>query len=245
MIRNFKALGLALVAVFAFSALSASGASAQHSQQGVLTAPEPVTLTGEDTGEPTDNALTGPLGRISCAHGTYTGHKYDETPHELIPSGATTATITPSYSGCHAIIPILGTRPATVTMNGCDYVFHVGTTTPEDNTEGTYGVTATIDCPDGKAIEIDIYKSGSVGHPEGDLRCRIEVPGGQSLTGAHLTHTTGEDDDIDLTGTFTNIKEVHKGVLCGEGEGTAALDVDVTIEGHNELGEEIPVTITD
>ncbi len=55
MIRNLKALGLTLAAVFAMSAIAASAASAQ---QGTLTSDGPVTLYGTETGPAGSNAIT-------------------------------------------------------------------------------------------------------------------------------------------------------------------------------------------
>ncbi|MGC1851173.1 MAG: hypothetical protein WA687_01890 [Solirubrobacterales bacterium] len=258
MIRNLKTLGLALVAVFAFGALAASVASAQ---QGTLTSTGPVTLTGEDT-EPTvinKNALTqGALGRVECPHSKYTGHAvltHAQTTagskHGLISVPATTATITPHYNTkCHAIIPILGTRPATVTMNGCDYVAHIGQTTGGAN---TYGVTFDLVCPPGKVIEVHVYKTGSVTHPDADAVCTFKIgsehggkPVNQGLVGAHLTHTLPPADDIDLSGEILGIHDTHEGTLCGSGtSNTNKLDIDVTIKGHNNLGANTDVTVTD
>lgn len=260
MIRNFRTLGLALVAVFAFSAVVASAASAQT--PGHLTSTGPVTLTGTETGlNPTnpggpdqtyDNALTGPLGTVYCTHTTYTGHAvltHEQTTtgdkHALIPSGSTTATITPVYTSCHAQIPILGSRPATVTLNGCDYVFHIGETTGGGE---TYGVTADVKCPPGKKIEVHIYKSGSVTHPDADSICTIKVgeENNQGVGGLHLTNTpTPTPDDIDLTGTVADIHTENTGSLCGNGTSeTADLDVDVTVKGDNAEGNPTNITIT-
>lgn len=255
MIRNLKALGLALVAVFAFSALSASAASAQ-SEQGTLTADGPVTLTGEETGTLFQNAFTNSLGKVTCDGSTYTGHKvltHSETTagkeHELLPSGSTSATITPHYSThCTAHIAVLGTRPATVTMNGCDYVFDIGSTTPAGNTLGTYGVSADLVCPPEKDVEVEIYKTGQP-HTDPNKLCHITITSAenQDLDGPHLTHTnSGGADDFDLFGTFDEVHEEHTGTLCGEGTSDKAeLHVDVTIDGHDKDGKDTNVTITD
>lgn len=66
--RNLKALGLAAVAVLAFSAVAASAASAQ---QGKLTSDGPVTLTGEDTGV---NFFKAFGSEVRCPDSKYTGH---------------------------------------------------------------------------------------------------------------------------------------------------------------------------
>ncbi|MGC1851625.1 MAG: hypothetical protein WA687_04210 [Solirubrobacterales bacterium] len=253
MIRNFRTLGVALVAVFAFSALAASAASAQ---QGKLTTDgSTVTLTAEETPGSAllANSLTGPLGSVTCDGSKYTGHKYtleSETGgvpknHPLIPVNATTVTITPHYTThCTAHIPVLGTRPVTVTPNGCDYVFHIGQTTGGAN---TYGVTADVVCPPNKKIEVHIYKTGSVGHPDADAICTIKVgeANNQGLAGAHLLNTP-TPDDVDLTGTFLDIHTESTGTLCGTTTSeTADLDIDVTVKGHNSVGVDTGVTVTD
>jgi hypothetical protein len=275
MIRNLKALGLALVAVFALSALAVSAASAQ--EQGELTSDGPVTLTGTETGTPiNDNFFRNSLGaKITCAGSTYTGHKVLTTKeteegkkHQLLKTGDKEATVTPHYAKlCQTHIPILGTRPTTVTTNGCDFNIKVGTTTPAGNKEGTYGATASVKCPVDKAIVVHIYKAGSVNHPVGDAICTITIgekasePGkphtgalvNQNLTGIHLTHTTaGGADDFDMSGLVTGIHEEHFGTLCGGTEAEeqtrndAELNIDVTVKGHPEGGVgETGVTITE
>lgn len=252
MIRNVKALGLALMAVFAFSALSASAASAQ---QGKLTSDGSVTLTGTEVGEAVNNNyFQNGLGKVTCPGSTYTGHRVlthtqttEGKTHERLQSGDTTATITPHYATkCFAHIAVLGTRPVTVTPNGCDFVFHIGQTTPAENKEGTYGVVAALVCPPEKDIEVHVYKSGSVEHPAGDSICTITIKPQEGIEGAHLKHTTGAPHDFDLIGTFTNIHEEHTGTLCGTGtSGEAKLATNLTIDGLNSAGGSTEVTITD
>ena len=93
MARNLKALGLALFVVFALSAVAASAASAQV---GKLTSDGPVTLFGTQTGEAKNNALIAFGGETTCTKASYTAHKYNVTPHDDIPSGESSITITPN-----------------------------------------------------------------------------------------------------------------------------------------------------
>jgi hypothetical protein len=259
MIRNLKVLGLALVAAFALTALTASIASAQ----GKLTSDGLVTLTGSETGSPNPtnpgtpeefyhNGLTGPFGAVTCNGSTYTGHAvltHAETTagkkHALIASGSTTATITPHYATkCFAHIPVLGTRPATVTMNGCDYVFTIGQTTGGTN---TYGLSADVKCPAGKVIEVHIYKKDSINHLDNDVICTIKVGevNNSDITGAHLTNTPASND-IDIVGAAENVHTENTGSVCGNGTSeTADLDVDATVKGHSGAGAETAVSITD
>lgn len=256
MTRNFKVLGLALVAIFALSALAASAASAQ----GKLTSDGPVTLKGTETGaNPTagevyDNALISPvLGVVTCPGSTYTGHAkrtHTETTlgegHTTITSGSTTATITPHYAKvCNAKVPVLGNRPVTVTMNGCDYLFHLGATTGGGE---TYGVTADVICPPGKVIEVHIYKAASA-HLDADAICTVKVgeANNQGRTGLHATNTPAANpDDIDISGTVTGIHTDTSGTLCGTNTSTnSSLAVDITVKGYTAGGAETGVTVTD
>ena len=92
MIRNLKALGLALVAAFALSAVVASAASAQ---QGTITI-EGGAATGFAT-EKTPNKLKMLGAAIECPGSTATVHKAGSTT-ELVPNGATEVTVRPHYS---------------------------------------------------------------------------------------------------------------------------------------------------
>jgi hypothetical protein len=252
MIRNLKVLGLALMAVFALSAVVAAAASAQ---QGKITSDGPVTLIGDETGAATANALLVAFGsEIMCPGSTLTGHKVltlAETEagkkHELIPNLSTTATITPHYKNCHTFIP--ATKTMTVTMNGCDYVLHVGVTTAPLNT-GTYSLTADIVCPVGKVIEVHVYNSTD--HTK-EVLCTLKVTPAVGLTGEagqpmpHVTNTAG--GHFDITGTFAGIVVHREGVCLLDGKGAetknATFRVDQTVTGKNSLGGVTAVSVTD
>jgi len=244
MTRNLKILGLALVAVFAMSAMVASAASAQ----GKLTSDGPVTLKATETGAITANAQTAFTHTTVCPGSTITGHKYNVTPHGLIASGETTATLTPHYNQSACQIVDLGV-PMTITMNGCDFVLHVGATV------GTkYEVSTDIVCPVGKVIEQEVYSSSS----EALKLCTITVKAQAGIKGAAgapvLAQNTaaggGTQDDLDITGTFKGIHAERHGLCKGEGghpdtTNTAELHIDTTVKGYNNLGVETGVTISD
>ncbi|MGC1851093.1 MAG: hypothetical protein WA687_01490 [Solirubrobacterales bacterium] len=236
--RTLKVLVVALVTLGALSTIGASAAWGQ--KQGILTSASPVALKGEETGELLQNASTSTLGSFTCPGSIYAGHKYNVTPHTWIPIGATTATITPSYaSECKAHIPILGTRPGTVTMNGCDYVGHIGETTGGEN---TYGLTVDVVCPEGKQIEREIFKSGSVTHAAADRICTTKIKPQTGLKGAHVKTTT-ETDDIDMEGTIEGIHEESSGTLCGSTtSATGKLDIDLTVTGEASPGAGVTVS---
>lgn len=233
MIRTLKALCLALAAIFTLSAVAASAATAQ---QGALTSDGPVTLTGTQTGEGApvtlvgtqtgaagSNALTAFGGKTECANAVYTGHEVNSTTNP-IPSGGSAATVTPHYGSCVS----LG-LPATVDMNGCDYVFDLEGTTGK----GGYGVKATVICPEGKDITITIFSS-STKHTEGKPFCHITIT--ESATGYAGLEAKNTGGHIAITGTIAGITAHKKSptgsILCPEEtDSKVSLDQDMTIEG--------------
>jgi len=133
MIRNLKALGLALVAVFAMSAIAASAASALE-----FTATNgnyPVKFSGtQPAAEP--HAFTADGFTTECKVAEFNGTQKAKS---------STSSATPTYKECE-VAGSGGFLSATVTMNGCEYVFDV-----------SGGANATVDlvCPAGKDVTID------------------------------------------------------------------------------------------
>jgi len=139
MIRNLKALGLALAAVFAMSAMAASASSAS-----VPTSDGPVTLTGIETGSETNYVEA--LGiKIKCPGSTYKGEAVGGGD---LASGTTTATMKPTYVNCTT-----AGFPTTIDLNGCDFVLHLGA-----------AGAATFDevCPAGKDITWTVFLTPSI-----------------------------------------------------------------------------------
>ena len=129
MMRNLKALGLALVAVFAMSALAASGASAAS-----FTAGEADTTISGVQKTTHVFAVTGV--ETSCKKVSFSG-----TSSSVVQASIT---ITPKYEECTAE-SIIGTINVTVTGFGageCDYRI---------NASGT----ADLECASGKEVTVD------------------------------------------------------------------------------------------
>jgi len=243
MIRNLKALGLAMVAVFALSAVAASTASAQ---QGTITSDGPFTLTGTETGVAGSNALTAFGLKVECPGSTYTGHKYNITPHERIPSGATTFTLTPHYNDePHGCLVTPGNFRLTVDKNGCDFVGHLGETT--GGVAGTYGTTVDIVCPAGQEITLTLA-TNTTDLTNNKLMCIQHIPPQVGLTGPHLKQTEG--GHLGLVGTVTNIKMTETAsathpILCPKKETlTAEFHADITVKGDNAAGEPTALTLS-
>jgi hypothetical protein len=103
MIHKFKALGVAMVAVLAMSAVVASAAQAQFTANSY-----PTTVTGH-------SALGNDVFSVDGTSVECTGH-FEGTLKEA----STSLTVIATYSSCRAF----GFASATVDMNGCDYVFY-------------------------------------------------------------------------------------------------------------------------
>lgn len=101
---NIKVLGLAVVAVFALTAVGASAASAAefHSQA------ESTSLTGTQTGNHVFNAAGA---KITCKKASFTGTQTGKN--------ATSVTMGATYGECSFLF-----FSVSVNMNGCSYVFH-------------------------------------------------------------------------------------------------------------------------
>jgi hypothetical protein len=129
--RKLKALGLALVAVFAMSAVAASGA--QAAQFHSASASGTTYLTGNQA---TTNLFSTTAGNVKCKKATFGGSYTGGTT-------ATDLTITPAYAECTAF-----GQNATVTINGCTYTF----------TQPTSATTGNVDlaCPGSNVITVDV-----------------------------------------------------------------------------------------
>jgi hypothetical protein len=246
MTRNLKILGLALMAALALSAVVASSASAQK-----LTSDGSVTLKADETGVETDNALTSESGnKVTCPGSSYTGHKYNVTPHALIPSGEKTLTVTPHYNQANhncQVTAAFGIRyPATVHMSGCDYVMHLGATT--GGVAHTYGVTTDIVCSSGKEITITIY-TNNADHDKEIPFCVQHIPPQVNRPGLHATDTT--NGHVDLKGTITGLTvnqttspTGHHFLCPARHETNATFHLDVTGTGFNSLGGKTNISLS-
>ncbi|HYJ21932.1 MAG TPA: hypothetical protein VEW07_07915 [Solirubrobacterales bacterium] len=166
--RRTKTLGLALIAVLALGAVSATG-----SQAAVFTADAyPATLTGKDV-----NTEHGKLTRITIGNGALHVECTLVTLSATISGPTTEVDFTPTYGECFA--RGLTTVPVTFTMNGCLYRIHATTTTA--------GQT-TIVCPAGQQIEIHVYENATK-HAENKPICTYDIPAQGPITGIKISPT--------------------------------------------------------
>jgi hypothetical protein len=241
MIRNLKALGLTLAAVFAMSAVAASGASAQTQGHLTTTHGGAVTLIAEEN-VGTVNALTSFGESVKCPGSFYTGHKVDVTPHEPVPNGATEITLTPHYNQTEC--ETSGGLDLTIEMHSCDYDLIVGGTTAPLGT-GTYSLSAKITCSTpGDKIHLGVWGAGT-SHTEGRL-CTIEVGAQGPLTGPHITNNANET--LTASGSFTGITLTRHGLCLLDGKGTTTntgqFHLNATVEGESGGAAE-GITISD
>jgi len=227
MIRNLKILGLSLLAVFAMSAMVASAALA-----GELTSDGKVKLSA------TENpvVLTAIAGQKIECHAVYTIGKVGVTPHpEFMTLPASTFTVSPDYSACVSVIGELK-APGTITMNGCDFVWHIGAKIET----GKYGFTVDIVCEAGKEIENHGYSSAA----HSSTVCTYKIPAQTGLTGGTVKNVSG--GKIELGGPINGLKETRTGILCGGNAETkeGRWDIGAVISGTNEAGAATSIEVT-
>jgi len=236
--RNLKVLGLALVAVFAMTAVLASAAQAQvKATVGASSA----ILTGEVIEHPTIGksqtfTLSGGQ-KLSCEEVKATG---------TVTNGATSITASPEYSKCTAKI---GSEfhLVTVTMNGCDYNFHGGV----EVAGGTTFEKVEVDlvCPVGKEVEIHVYKNATSEVSEGEL-CTYKVAGFTNNNGNETHNVAGSPNDITITTTAKGIATTRTGsLLCGAASTTAEYTGSTTVRAFEDLtggteGNQVSLTLS-
>jgi len=204
-----RIFGLALIALVAVSAVGATAASADEFTATVYSA----TVTGKTHPEFTDEFVT-TAGVVKCTTATYTG---------TIGGSSTTLTVTPAYSGC-----TFAGFPATVEVNGCDYLFHVSGGT---STEGVVDII----CPSGKEITV-VAKSGAI------VKCTLHVPPQSGLGTVRYTNLgiAGATEEVTVNAEVSVPKYTHTtgfGVgHCLEGSGTnGTLKAKALVAGEEDF----------
>jgi hypothetical protein len=227
---NLKALGLALVAVFAMSAIAASAAQATPTLTSEVS---PVTLEATAGGLGSGEKFVAFNESVECEKSTF------HTP--LTKTPATEFTVEAEYGPeCRTGT---GLR-ATVTMNGCDYVFHnlkFIKATPD------YEATVDIKCPAGKVIEVHIYATKAAHEAKNSL-CTLTIPEQANLEKATITNktTSGKNfGDLIIEGTIGNIHAIQhrNSILCPAGTETNTAEEiipsgekAITVNGTKEGG---------
>lgn len=234
--RDVQVFGLVLAAAIAISAATAASASAQTI--GKITSDGPVTQIATTTGSPGSSAITGFSSKLECPKALYTGHKYEATPHELLQSGSTTATINIHYGLCNAF-----GLPMTVDMNGCDFVFHF----TETNGANSYAITETAVCPAGQHITVTVFSSNA-NHVNNKPFCNVTITeNATGYTGLSAIDTgNGFVDMVGTTGGIVGHKKSPTGsILCPEEtDNNMLFHIDLTGEGVNAVGEQTALSMS-
>ena len=218
MIRTLKGLGLALVAIFALSAMAAAAASADEFKSESA----PITFTGTQDGA-TNDVFTTTAGTAECNTATYHGTQSG--------TNATSVKMTATYANCTAF-KFAG---ATVSMNTCYYTFTlIGT--------GTTGKTDIKCTTAGDSITITAVSLGTtkciVHVPEQEITgitytnigagATREVTIDMNANSITYTHTSGTGLGA-CTGAGTTVQ--HDGTFVGKEVVTGETDPGTTHTG--------------
>ena len=147
MTRNLKALGLALLAICAFGALAAQGASAALEHE-FHSAVANTIVTGKNI-EGKEKFAVGAAGTVECNKSIF---EAQQTGTEVSANTfqSDTLTVTPRYEEC-----TFGGQPATVSFNHCAYVFDsdTGETEPEKEVK-TQHANVEVECGKNEKEEV-------------------------------------------------------------------------------------------
>ena len=241
MISRLKFIGLALTAVFAFSAVAASAASAVEEHE-FHSDSEVTHLTAAATGPQVFFATTGDAKRIQCekvnVSGTITGTEVEPETYK-----ADEVTVEPAYSECgiwEGPTKIIG---LTITSTGCHYLFGSDTDANGDATVNILDTAGTpcANSPGGFTVSV-------LGQACLHIEPTTELEGG-----VHYNNVTTENGvkDIEVEATVSGIDSVttnHPLVGCAavEGEthttGTYTGKIDLT--GYRDAAHTEPANIT-
>lgn len=225
MIRNLKALGLALCAMLALGAMTASAASATDFFTGTK-------AKGWVTGTSHNNKfhIVSEAATFECTTSKFTG---------TVENGSTEATALATYEGLindtpHDPVDCNSTAgQVVVVMNHCHYRLTGNTTNEHPVGGGKNDAVIWIQCPVGSEIEI-----------QSTAGCTIKVPS-QTPTQGGVTYTNvnphAGGNAVKVTATVTGIKWTAHGFVCAFGglatEGhDATYQGDVTVTGFEDNG---------
>ena len=184
----------------------------------------PVTIHGSTTSTVT---FATEAGTVECKESTY---------HAVLSEATSTLTVTPVYKGCSAF-----ENSATVSMEGCTYVYHVTEKASADN----YRAHKEISCPEGKAIKID---SGN---------CKLDINAQTERETVDIIDDTSASPkkDITLQPTVTGVTYTVTGDKCtcpfngigSKADGEFTSDENITLTGQNPSSpsEKIDIEVAD
>ena len=222
MIRNIKALGMAVVAVLAFSAVAASGAQAELA----IFHADAYKATISANGFEKQSFKTSEGTELTCVEAEgVPGVEGSATAEE---DGATLTVGEIQWNNCHATVLQI---PVTVDQNGCEFEFNAGrlvtdtsgTTATSGATDTSTGSVSIVGCEsETKGITITVGENGKT--------CHIDVPEQEQVSGSVHYHTRSDGTNEYVEST------VEKVVVNIDTTGGTACS------GHTE--ESVPATAT-
>lgn len=235
MTRNLKALGLALLAAFALSAIAAQGALAAENHEFTAT-DSPVDLTGSQEGL---HEFTAGKPKTTCTEANFSGTVANPTSDKV--------RVTPTYGG-HCTLGSLAVEVNNNKGGGeaekhCEYVFDSDTTSNGE----------VEDAP----VSVDCNHEGSITITNAASTCVVHISdtsGGntvnQNLHGVTFDKEgSGAEEDLLVTATVTGIHFVATGGACillgipatgNNGTYTG----DTTVRGYEDGNHAVQIGIT-
>ncbi len=231
--HRLKVLGVALIAVLALTGIAAGAAHAETPIMSELASPAVTTLdandvTGTEDGKLARFTIGGGARYIEC-----TAAK--QLSNATVIGSATTVTATPTFEACFS--NGLKTVPVTVTHNGCTFTL----TATKENGEQKVFEDLTIDCPEGKSVEVHVYESEAA-HAANKSFCTYTIKPQTVAAFAEVTSAgAGATRDITLNMTTgAKLKVVNDGTaglascaLTVGGEGSGVFSGKITVTGTN------------
>jgi hypothetical protein len=231
------------------SAVAASAASAkdQGTHTGLFTANvgagETVQIHAEQIG--TIALTTTGTPPTTCTTVKFTGKALTLGP------SSTDITLEPTFEGCHTVLTGL-TKAVTFTVTGCAFKFDAKATTTE-NTPGGLSIDRTspmtIECPQGKQIEIHHYNTAIP--PHNSVLCTYDIGPQGPLSGIELTNkintpTSANDIEGHLNVTGIAVHNTLPSAVCGQMTNpTATLAGTLTIRATNASSVFVDMSISD
>jgi hypothetical protein len=247
MTRYLKALGLSVIAVFAMSAVAASGAQAAPEFTGCETSGETCThvhtiVTGTSESEANGGVQKFKAGQtVECYHAHFEGTLETGTATSLTLSAKYTGNKTETLGTCET-----GGLVTHFDMNGC----HFRLNAPTNIEPGVYTGTFDIICnTEGKTGPITIKTTKSGGE---ETKCTLKVPAQAGLKHI-ITRNKSETKptDITLEATVSEIEYESEGtqINCGvkpgvhKGAEGTTYSGNVTVKGFNTAEQQIDLTV--
>ena len=209
LVRNIKALGLALVAVLAMGAVAAAGAQAAIH---LTTSQSGTDVAGTISGTQTVKAvLSTPKGQVECNKATFAASTATGTNMEL--------TVTPTYEECEGF-----GLPATVTMNGCEYTLATPTVVAADEYTGE----ADLVCPANTLVEVHVYLFKN---PWESSLCTVTIGNAAGGTSGPFGHIIYTDETNTPTSANTILLHLTLGNIPVQEHGTCPDATTTAING--------------